>query len=251
MIRKNRKKMRLILKTGVVLMIMLSFTARAFAQKDVDKKAFDIMNKAFGNTIENGDVAMYFEGIGMGLKDPMEIFTLPVYKITRGGYLIIKNKKYEMAIGPMKTVCDGKILVVADEVSKTLFIDSVRNALKGSYQETPDVSKIFTEKFGAANLSYEGKEMVNKRECHKIRSFYSEEKIEVTYWVECKTGMMYLMAEKQNGMNMVYWFRKISKAPEKYTFNIHLPKKNQELDKLYGYQVIDHRFTKEQLTKKK
>jgi hypothetical protein len=215
-------------------------------QDKVDQKAFQLMDKALGNALESGNAALYFEGIAYGLKDPLSIFSLPVYQVVRGGYLFIHGKKHEMHLGSIKSLSDGKLVVVVDEISKTMFIDSVRNASQRYFEEKPDLSGLFSQ-LGDADLVYRGTQKVNGRDCHRITSTFDKVQAEVTYYIDQNTGQLYLMAEKQEGSYNVYWFNRISKVSPGHVFSVNLPKGTGELDKLYGYEVIDHRFISEQL----
>jgi hypothetical protein len=63
----------------------------------------------------------------------------------------------------------------------------------------------------------------------------------VLYWVSERGGQLYLMAEKRGAGFDVYWFRDLGKVPAGHEFSVNLPRR--EIDKFYGYSVIDNRFS--------
>lgn len=221
----------------------------AFAQnfKNTNEKAFKILDKALGQIIESQNVAVKFDAIGFDLKEPKEIFSLPVYKVFRGGYLYIKGKKFEMQMGASKSLCDGKILVVVDETSKMMYVDSVEasNPLaKGTEEEkSMAMSNSFFAIMGDHRLTYEGIERFSGRSLHRIRAVFTGDVPEVTYWVDEKLGTLYMMSERHPTSHLytVYTVSSIRKVPDNHSFSVHLPK-GRELEKYYGYEVIDNRF---------
>lgn len=228
----------------ILTLLALGFlnTVLAQAKQQIDEKAFQILDKAFGNFLESENVGIQFEGIAYGIQKPEDIFTLPVYKIFRGGYLYMNKNKFQIELGLMKSMSDGKLMVVIDEQSKTLLIDSVR---KNSFEdgESEEMSMLINEDFKESNLIYRGIATVNKHQCHKISSYVKGTggNAEVTYWVDAVTGQLYLMSENQNGSNNVYWFNRIGKAPENHKYDVYFPKKS--LTTFQGYTVLDNRYT--------
>ena len=96
--------------------------------------------------------------------------------------------------------------------------------------------------FTEGTLKYQGIVEINKHKCHKIRSDIKNNTggTHVIYWVEEKTGMLYLMADYQNKAYNVYWINKVGKVPAKTNFSIYLPAK--QLSEYHGYTIIDNRF---------
>ena len=150
-----------------------------------------------------------------------------------------------MQLGTIKTLSDSKLMVVIDEISKTMYVDSIRNV---SDSLAPEFEMLMNETFAQGSISYERVEVINGKECHKIQSALMDknknQNLSVIYWIEKYSGKLYLMAERQNNSYNVYWFRAIGKAPHYHEYSIYLPKK--EIDNFYGYIVIDNRFIKEQ-----
>lgn len=207
----------------------------------IDEKAYKILDKAIGDVFTSQNIGIYFEGIAFGIKKPEEIFTLPVYKVFRGGYLFVKDDKFEIELGLMKTICDGNVMVVVDEQSKTMLIDSVRNKeLEIKYEE---LESLVGKDFKDGTLVYNGIVAVNNVKCHKITSVVknNSSSVDITYWVDVATENLYLMAENQNASYNVYWFNKVGKAPLNHTYQFFLSKKT--MTSFQGYSVIDNRFT--------
>lgn len=227
-----------VIRSLCTLYLILS-TSHSFSQNPDPLKLLD---KALGGALGQNNMSITFEGIAYSQQDPVAIFNLPVYEVIRGGYVYVDGKKYEMKLGSMKAISDGQIMVVADEVSKTLYIDSLRTLPADSV--VPLVERLVSENFGEGNLSYIGKEKVNGKMCHKIKSSFSNQfNTHVYYWIEVATDKLYLMAEWQNVGYDIYWFNNIGKAPSNYDYSVNLP--NTELDTYYGYNVIDNRFINE------
>ncbi|MGZ4118445.1 MAG: hypothetical protein ACXVPY_13230, partial [Bacteroidia bacterium] len=213
--------------------------------KAVDDKAFKILDKAIGDVFSSENVGVYFEGIAFGLKKPEDIFTIPVFKLFRGGFVFINKDKYQVELGTMKTISDGKLMVVVDEQSKTMLLDSVN---KNTPKEisSQQLEALVKDDFKSATLTYEGIETINNHQCHKIKSIVKNgtSSSDVIYWVDTTTGQLYLMGENQNGEYNVYWLSKVGKAPENFNYSIHLPK--NKLSTYHGYSVVDNRYSSEE-----
>jgi hypothetical protein len=229
------------------LLLALCFKTQAQQVKDAnDEKAVQLLDKAIGDVFFTDNYAVYFEGIAFGVKNPEDIFTLPVYEVYRGGHLFVDKDNYELQGGFMKSLCDGKLMVVVEEQSKTMFIDSVDtdmadDSINDPY-DTPEFNEVMKDYFTEGTLKYEGIVTINKHKCHKIRSDIKNNKggTHVLYWVDVKTGMLYLMADYQDNGYCVYWIDKVGKAPAKNSYTIYLPAKL--LTDFHGYTVIDNRF---------
>lgn len=220
------------------------------AQKQEDSKAIDILNKSMGVIVnEEGSMAVYFEGIAYGVTKPEDIFSIPSYKIFRGGFMINDGKKFEVQLGLMKALCDGKVMVMIDESAKTMVVDSLREKMPG-FNQMPDIEKIMNENFAEGVFKYEGTEMIKGKQCYKVKSeFPSDATKHVYYYVETSSDKLLLIAEWQGGSYDVYWIKRISKAPTNHIYSVNLPAK--ELDNFYGYEVYDFRYISEELKSKK
>ena len=222
------------------------FSQLSSAQKNNDQQAMLLLDKAMGNAIETCNVAIFFESIAFGLKDPTKIFNVPGNKLVKGGFIFIDGKNMEMQLGSMKNLSDGKITVVVDEATKTMFIDSLRDFQLMNSEEKSGIDQLLTQTIGDGNIKYEGEESINNKLCHRIKSYFeNEQNNHVCYWIEKKTGHLYLMAEWQNNAYDVYWIRRINEAPKEHEYSINLP--TRELENYYGYMVIDHRYSRGQL----
>ena len=221
------------------------------AQAVNDSLAYRLLDNAFGKDIESGNASIYFESIAYGIKDPKAIFTLPVYEIIKGGFLCVEGKKYEMQLGIVKALSDGKLMVMVDESSKMMYVDSVRSSISmpglDSTLEMPDMNKLMDEMIGGEGaLSYVGIENIIGKRCHKIKASISDaEHTHVYYWVEEISKKIYLMAEWQNNAYNVYLFRSVGKAPKAHEYAIYLPEK--EIENYHGYTVIDNRYVSSQM----
>jgi len=228
---------------GILFINVCNLSAQDINAKD--QKAFDILNKAFGGIGEAKSYGIYFEGITYDVQKPSDIFSQPVYKVFRGGHLFANEKKFEIEVGKMKALCDGKLMVMINEEEKSMLIDSLRERSEKE-MEGIDMIKILGEDFSNNGLSYEGIEKVNLKECHKIKAvFPNMPDYYVYYYVETASGKLYLMAEWQEKSYDVYWIQKIAKAPIGYDYNVNIPK--NEIETLYGYQVFDLRFVSQDI----
>ncbi len=109
--------------------------------------------------------------------------------------------------------------------------------------------KLFRENIGDCDLVYVAKEMVQKKEYHKIKSVCKRgtQEISVLYWVDVQTNQLFLMSEFQNGTYNAYWIRNTGPAPSGHNYAVNLPKK--EMDKFHGYEVFDNRYLSDKLKK--
>jgi hypothetical protein len=187
--------------------------------------------------------AIHFEGVSYGLRDPLDIFGQPSYKVFRGGYLYCDQQKSEMNLAGMKSLCDGKVIVLIDEVNKLVMIDSVNvNANADATQVEAMMQKMVPQYTKGATISYKGTQKVKGRLCHVLSATLNAatEPQASLYYLTVKESELVLMAEKREALYDVYWIGGIGKAPAKHNYTIHLPKR--ELRTWYGYEVTDLRF---------
>jgi hypothetical protein len=228
--------------------LLLLAAPAAIGQSPTQEDCVRMLTKALPGAGEGGDFAITFEGIAFGLERPQAIFTAPVYEVHRGGYLFVKGSKYEIDLGMMKALCDGKLMVVIDEAGKTMYVDSLRTSLPNDQRGTsPDVAQLLGQTFGDAKVTYQGKEMVNGQSCHKLRTQTEggEYISHSLFWISEATGNLVLMADWAEGGYDTYWVRSVGATPKGHDFSVNLPK--QELDELYGYKVTDLRYASLQL----
>ncbi|KAA9324910.1 hypothetical protein [Adhaeribacter soli] len=237
-----------------LLILFLTILSTSFkpgslmAQGLSEKEMMEIMDKAMGTVgADDENTAIYFEGIAFGIAKPEAIFKMPAYKVYRGGHLFNLGKKFEIKLGIMKALCDGKIMVIVDEKSKSMVIDSLRDEVPGFAGQKPDLQKLIDDNFGTGEIKYAGTETINGKKCHKIKAIMTEDKISthVFYWVEIKSNKLLLMAEWQNNAYDVYWIKSIGQVPKGHVFDVKIPKR--ELEDFYGYQVFDLRYSSEML----
>jgi hypothetical protein len=227
----------------ILLAILWLFAApSAKAQGMSQESCIALLDKAFGGAGEADEFAIWFEGISYGMEKPTTIFTQPVYKTYKGGYVYVEGKQFEVNLGLMKALSDGKLMVAVDEAAQTMYVDSLRSSLPKRPGTQPDFRQTMNLMFGDAQLSYLGKETVNGQVCHKLRSDSRGEMASHSlYWVNESTGALLLMADWQNGAYDTYWIQKVGKAPKGYDYSVNIP--DEELDELHGYKVIDLRFS--------
>jgi hypothetical protein len=236
-------------KLIAAIFISIAPLTMLYAQDKVDTVAFNILDKALGKWFEKQSAAFYFEGIAYGVDKPSEIFSLPVYEVMRGGFWIFDGDKFEMQLGQVKGLSDGKLMVMIDEMGGTMYVDSVRHNTPVAKANSKDIEKLLDETFGDGVMTYEGKEPVNGKLCHKIKTVIKDEQnTHVIYWVNAQTMQILLMAEWQNGAYDVYWFKEITSVPANYNFSVHLPA--NEIKDFHGYQVFDMRFISNELNEK-
>lgn len=228
----------------ILLVQFAAFTVSAQVNTS-DEKAMEILDNAIGELVVSENFAIYYDGIAAGVKTPEDIFTLPVYEVSRGGHLFVDKDKFEVKAGFMNSICDGKLMVLIQEQNKTMFIDSVNIAADtlADPLSDPQFDELMKEYFTEGVIKYQGIITINNHKCHKIRSEIKNNSgnTHVIYWVDVNSGNLYLMAEYDgNNAYTVYWINKVTKAPLKYNYTIFLPPKH--LTTFHGYKVIDNRF---------
>lgn len=212
-------------------------------QKITEINAVQLLDNAIGKAIKNNKVAVYMQAMALELKQPEDIFTMPEKEILRGGFIFIDGKKFEMKIGSVKNVSDGNLLLIVDEPSKTLFIDSIRNPPLPDENASEEIKKMITETFTGGKITYDSREIINGHECYKIKSiFENSEKSLVYYWIDVQTEQLYLMAEFQNETYDVYWIKSVGEPPITHNYSLLLPLK--KLDHYDDYKVFDNRFVR-------
>jgi|GEM_PF-1585626 len=222
----------------VLLLLLGSFSG--FAQQGADNQAFRILDKALEGLWEKESYAIYFKAIAFDVQKPLDVFSLPAYRQRLGGHIFVDGKRFEMQLGIVKALCDGKLLVMIDESSGLMVVDSLREKTMEGFDEELDLEALLNEKFGLGQLSLEGKELVNKRECYRIRCTFEDSGNEVLYYVDVQKGTLTLMAERTDEDYDVYLIDRIGAAPARHVYTINLP--DRELESLYGYEVIDMRY---------
>lgn len=232
----------------IILFVLTSLLGirNADAQDIGDTVAFRILDKALGFIIDGDGATINFDGLAYGLSNPKDIFTLPAYKVYRGGYWIMNGTKFEMKMGDIKGLSDGKLMVIVNEQDGIMYIDSVRTGPLVKGEEMPNMEDILFSEVGDIVYTYNGIESVYGEKCHSIRGeMKGPENIHVLYWVGEKSNKLVLMAEWAEDSYNVYWIRSIGKAPLNHKYDIYLP--STELDKYLGLQVIDMRFASEDM----
>ena len=224
----------------IVLLLLLLSVGITYAQQ-VDKKAFAILDKAFEGLGKKDNYAIYFDAIAMGIPAPAMIYKLAPYKYFKGGYLIMDKNKYEINIGVMKALCDGKLSVVVNELIRTMVIDSVRHA-KETTDEVKSIKNFLNDNLKNQKLDYAGLEKLNNVLCHKVMMRFADtSRQHIIYWVTEKEGKLKMIAEWQNENYDVYTIRKIGLAPLKHKYAVMaLPPRT--IRSLKGYEVMDLRF---------
>lgn len=212
---------------------------KASAQQQQDAR--QIVDKAM-NKIGTGKFAIYFEALGYGLKKPQEIFSLPAYKVYKGGYFYNDDKRFELSTGIFKGVSDGNLMVFINEEEKSMVIDSVRNTIPTDEEPTLDMFMRVAPDI-ASNVSFvhDGKEILKGTECYRIKTSSSKDQAIVSYYyISIKDNKLVMMADYHDQKYDVYWIRKITSPPVSYNYEVKIPKK--EVSSLYGYEVFDMRF---------
>jgi hypothetical protein len=238
-----------VIRVVLLTIILISTREILFCQDIIDVNAEKILDRALGDKIQQENIAIYFESIAYSIKNPLSIFTLPTYAVVKGGFLIADGKKYEIQLGKMKSLCNGKIFIVIDDDLKAMYIDSLRENGINDTMQVSQIDKMLQETFGDAKLSLLGDEIVNGNNCYKILAEFSDENHSgVYYWVNKLSGKLLMMADRNGKEFDVYVIRQITNAPVKYDFTINIPSK--EVNSLYGYEVFDNRFISEELNSK-
>lgn len=223
----------------VVLVIGMTMGSRA---QEIDSLAMTLLDEALGFIIEENSGAIYYETIARNLEDPLEIFTLPLYQVDKGGYWFFDGDRFEMKAGEIKALCDGQLLVLVDEENQFMYVDSVRlEPLLDVEGEVPSFDELIDRQFGHGNASYLGEEMVKGKPCHKIKAYMEKQADDyVLYWIDKASMQLVLMAEKSESVYTVYEIKSVGKVPANHSYQIVLP--DHEIVDFYGFKVVDMRF---------
>lgn len=235
------------IKTMIIVVLFLACSA-AQTRAQIDSTALEILDEAIGFIFEEGSGAIYYENVALNVADPMDIFSLPLYKIEKGGYWFFDGDRFEMNAAGMKALCDGKLISLVDENTQMMYLDSVRKGPMLEVEgEEPDMLQVIDKQFGDGNTKYLGEEEVKGRLCHKIEAHMEKMPDEyVWYWIDQKNSQLLLMAEHSGDSFTVYEIKKVGKVPKDHNYEIVMP--NHELSEFYGFQVIDMRFMNEFLS---
>jgi hypothetical protein len=235
-----------------VFCVLLLFSYSTYAQQgNIDP--LKILENAMSK-LQEPDYVIYYEGLALGTNSPTAIFTMPKYKIYRGGYFIVDNEKFELSLGLFKGLSDGKLVVYINEAEKSIMIDSVRaTPLVETGDADPMVEYAKMMDFDMQNIkfNYEGKEKVNGHLCYKIKSNeHGKEKRFACYYVKVKDSKILLMSDFNGVAYDNFWIKEIKNAPKNHKFDIkNIP--NTEISTLAGYKATDMRFVRKWLNKKR
>lgn len=226
-----------------------ALTITCFAQNTAQagqQDARQIMEKAM-TKVGTGRFAIYFEALGYGLTKPQDIFTLPAYKVYKGGYFFNDNNRFELSTGIFKGVSDGSIMVFINEEEKSMVIDSIRTGTPTGEEPTMEMFRSLLPGVAAdQELVYDGKETLKGTACHRIKTQSQESQAIVSYYyVSVKDSRLVMMADYHDKKYDVYWIKKIASPPAAYTYTVKIPR--HEVSKLYGYEVYDMRFMVSQI----
>lgn len=223
----------------VVLVIGMTMGSRA---QQIDSLAMTLLDEALGFIIEENSGAIYYETIARNLEDPLEIFTLPLYQVDKGGYWFFDGDRFEMKAGEIKALCDGKLMALVDEENQFMYVDSVRlEPLLDVEGEVPSFDELIDRQFGHGNASYLGEEIVKGKPCHKIKAYMEKQADDyVLYWIDKASMQLVLMAEKSESVYTVYEIKSVGKVPANHSYQIVLP--DHEIVDFYGFKVVDMRF---------
>ncbi len=235
----------------ITVYLFLSVSINLIAQEDnsIDANSLQLLEKAMSPLSgERGVIS--FHKIAYGIKEPLSIFSLGKDITYQSCYYIFDGRKFEMNLGEMQALSDGRLLVVVNKPAGQIYIDSMRteNPVDKNVGTYSDLTKMFETEFGNSMLNFVGEEVVNGILCKKIKASFSESKDYVLYWVDAEKGTMVLMAENQQNSFVVYWVKEITNNPGNHDFDIHLPKK--EIESMYGFTVFDMRYADQNMYKK-
>lgn len=235
-------KLSATLRQVVLIVVLIISTMTGVRAQQIDSMAMSLLDEALGFIIEENSGAIYYETIARDLEDPLEIFTLPLYRVDKGGYWFFDGDRFEMVAGDIKALCDGKLLTLIDEENRFMYIDSVRlEPLLDVEGEISGFDEFIDRQFGQGNATYLGEEIVKGKPCHKIKAYMEKQAGDyVLYWID-KAGMqLVLMAEKAESVYTVYEIKSVGKVPEDHSYKIVLP--GHEIVDFYGFKVVDMRF---------
>lgn len=212
-------------------------------------EAFEILDKSIGKLTASDNFSITFNTFATDLKDPMQIFSTASYSVYKGGYLTVEGNKFEMQIGPVKCLSNGKLMVYIDESSQSMFVDSIRSeqSMKKLFGEENNVLPVSDFESGTGKVL--NQEKVGGKDCYKIRYDFPGGDIPyVLYWVDVNNYQLVLMAEYDGENFDVYHFKAIGPSFKEHDYSVNLP--SRPLEKYYGYEVVDNRYMRDELTKK-
>ena len=232
-----------VIKSILIALFLVPITGFAQVKAKPSQEEMALWLEKALKKIESGSFSIKFDAIAKRVKDPLDIFKLPAYKVFRGGYYYCDNDKMELNMGGIKALSDGKLMVMIDEIEHQFIIDSATT--KGVSENVPleDIIKTMGPGFSDdLKMEYKGVQKVKGKDCHVISATMkiTESSQSSLYYLTVKSGEIILMAEFSENLYDVYWIASIGDAPLKYSYNIYLPKK--EVKSFHGYEVVDLRF---------
>lgn len=224
---------------GVVLAFMFSIVKM---QAQSSNQAYEILEASIGHLDEKKGFALHFEGVAYELQKPLEIFSMPSYKVFRGGYLYVQGDKYELKLANTGAISNGVIYLVTDELNKMVYVDSINRSHKDETQYGVSLTEFLDKNIKDENIKLEGEEMVKGDLCYKIKAGMNihEKDTHVLYYIGKKDKKLKMMAEWVNGSYTVYWIRSIGKAPSGHNYDFGFP--TTQVEDLEGYKVFDFRY---------
>lgn len=218
----------------------IGFSYANVCGQNVDAEA--VLDKALDKLLQPSH-AIYFEGVADQLRNPLAIFTLPVYQIHRGGYMFTENEKFEFSIGTMKGLCNGIVYTIINESTKQLIIDSLQTKdFDGNPLTDEGMMKGLENIASIKSILYLGEEKVNKKICYKIKAIADKEQVYSLYYIDKRDYKLIMFSDFDEETNFTsYWIKSISDAPKNHDYSLRLPPK--ETEKLFGYEAYDMRFT--------
>jgi hypothetical protein len=240
--RKLSKVLKLLLVIWGVFLAELQSSAQTNA--GIQQEAMDLLDKAFAPVNNSETYGITFETIAYELKNPVDIFSLPGYKVHKGGYLYVSKNKYELKLPHVKAISNGVLSLMTDELNKVLYIDSVKSMNEIQEGREQDVKDLFNKNFRDQKLSIEKEETVSGEKCHRIKStmLVNGVSAEMIWWVS-KSGKLIMYAEKSGSGYTVFLIKNIGKVPAGHKFDFYFPR--EEKQELLGYKVFDFRYIKE------
>jgi hypothetical protein len=241
----SEKYIKILLLFGTLIISASMFSQ---TQDTLKSEGEELLEKAM-SPFQKGSGEIHFKRIAYNLKDPMNIFTLKKEEVFTSCYYIFDGNKFEINLGEIQAISDGKVIITASLLNGDMYIDSMRtaNPIDNQAPTVSDFTNLFKDDFGDSKIEYLGSEKIDNVLCKKVKCGFSKTNDFVLFWIDTTTSKLLLMADYQDKTYNTYLIQSISNIDSNHDFTISLP--NKELETFAGFKVMDMRFADSKLHK--
>lgn len=217
------------------------------AMGQIDSLAFTEWEKLFDPITTKPGYRIDFKCIVNGVGNPFNVDSAPEDCVS--GFMHFGKDKYKIDFGVMKTVCDGKLLVLINEVDHTMLVDSM-DKHRISADNILEELKKDSAMSHMGRLIMENKRFLNTNYQAVVATDMMYEEGDttgvklVTYLLIDDKKQWKHWIEYREELNEFTWFyiEKVGVDKRILDINITIPK--HEIDQYAGYGVSDYRFLK-------